>query len=70
MIRNLALDQTKIQVICEKANFTNGISAYLLNLTTPLTNATSTISTTLNTQNSSSAVIKLYFYLFPILFSK
>ena len=44
MIRNLALDQTKIKQICDKANFTNGVSSYILNLTQPLSNTTNSIS--------------------------
>ena len=57
MIRNLALDQLKIKKICEKAEFTNGVSSYILNLTQPLTNTTNSISNGINSNNSTDAVI-------------
>ncbi len=66
-MRNLALDQSKIKNICEKGEYTNGVSSYILGLTKPLTNATNTISNGINAKNSSDdAVIKnfklIYFW--------
>jgi hypothetical protein len=60
MIRNLALDQKKINQICNKAEFTNGVSSYILNLTQPLANATNSISNTFNSKSSFEAVITIF----------
>jgi hypothetical protein len=56
MIRNLALDQTKIQQICNKANFTNGLSQYIISLTEKFNDTANSISSTLNKEDTTEAV--------------
>ena len=56
MIRNLALDQTKIKTICDKANFTNGASSYILNMASQFQNGTNAISNSINSNNNTNAV--------------
>jgi len=69
MIRNLALDQSKVRQICDKANFTDGISEYLINLAQKFNGTANTISNSLNSGNNTNAVttlklILIYFFYF------
>lgn len=50
------MDQNKVNQICSKANFTNGIASYVLNFTDSLSNTSNAISNSLNSYNSTDAV--------------